>query len=108
MFKKVFCLKSWFFRLGTQVVTADLLKYLELNNTDCPLFIHGFSVGGYVWGEVLVHMAREKQRYQKILDRFIGQVWDSAADITEITVGVPFAVFPNNLVMQKTLRQYMM
>lgn len=92
---------------GTQVVAAQILKFLELNNSFSPLFLHGFSVGGYLWSEVMVQMITEKQRYQPILDRIVGQVWDSAADITEIPIGVPVAVFPNNMVMQKALRQYM-
>lgn len=92
---------------GSQVVAADILKFLEKNHTFSPLILHGFSVGGYVWGEVLVQMASELNRYQKVIDRIAGQIWDSAADITEIPVGVPTAVFPNNIVMQKALKKYM-
>ena len=42
-----------------------------------------------------------------VMDRIVAQVWDSAADISEITIGVPAAVFPKNQIMQKTLRAYM-
>lgn len=45
------------------------------------------AVGGYMWGECLVHMARDQERYSSILNRISGQIWDSAADITEIPVG---------------------
>ncbi len=45
-------------------------------------------VGGYMWGECLVHMARDEERYSSILNRITGQIWDSAADITEIPVGM--------------------
>lgn len=91
-----------------QVVAADILKFLDQNKSYSTMMLHGFSVGGYLWGEVMVQMAHEKERYQHVLDRFAGQVWDSAADITEIHKGVPPAVFPRNKVMANTLRKYIM
>lgn len=91
-----------------QLVAADLVKFLENNNRYSPILLHGFSVGGYVWGECMVHMSRDTERYKLILDRICGQIWDSAADITEIPVGVPKALFDNNYTLQKALRQYMM
>uniref|UniRef100_A0A182MNN9 Uncharacterized protein n=1 Tax=Anopheles culicifacies TaxID=139723 RepID=A0A182MNN9_9DIPT len=72
------------------------------------LILHGFSVGGYLWGECLVHIARDLPNYQVVLDRVIGQVWDSAADITEISVGVPRALFPKNPTLQSALKKYML
>lgn len=89
-------------------MARDLLEFLSINNNLNPLFLHGFSVGAYVWSEALVQIAQEPNRYQPIVDRIIGQAWDSAADITEIPVGVPYAVFPKNKVMQTALRQYML
>lgn len=47
-------------------------------------------------------------RYQPVLDRFIAQIWDSAADISEIPVGVPKAIFPKNETMQKALHKYIL
>jgi len=91
---------------GTQVIAQDLLHFLDVNFTYSPLIIHGFSIGAYQWSEVLVRLAAEPQKYKDIIDRIIGQVWDSAADITEIPIGFPHAVFPRNPVMQKALRQY--
>lgn len=69
--------------------------------------MHGFSVGAYVWGECLVQLAADPQRYGHIVRRIVGQVWDSAADITEIPVGVPKAVFPNNPRLNRALGNYM-
>ncbi|XP_018563802.1 transmembrane protein 53 isoform X1 [Anoplophora glabripennis] len=91
---------------GTQMVAKDVLKFLDINTKYGPLILHGFSVGGYLWGEVLVNIAAERDRYAHVVDRIAGQVWDSAADITEISVGLPIAVFPRNKVMQAALRQY--
>nr|XP_022906273.1 uncharacterized protein LOC111418072 [Onthophagus taurus]XP_022906274.1 uncharacterized protein LOC111418072 [Onthophagus taurus] len=92
---------------GTQVVAGDILKFLDSNPSYAPLTLHGFSIGAYLWSEVLVRIAAERQRYQPIVDRITSQVWDSAADITEIPIGVPLAVFPRNKVMQTALRSYM-
>ncbi|GJQ75038.1 hypothetical protein Trydic_g9657 [Trypoxylus dichotomus] len=93
---------------GTQIVAADILKFLHVNESYSPLVIHGFSVGAYLWSEVLVRIAAERSVYQPVIDRIAGQVFDSAADITELVIGVPFAVFPSNKVMQNALRSYLM
>lgn len=71
------------------------------------MVIHGFSVGGYMWGECLGHMDKNRAKYQSVVDRIVGQVWDSAADITEIPKGVPRAVFPKNKALQNALKNYM-
>ncbi|XP_050682898.1 uncharacterized protein LOC126978175 [Leptidea sinapis] len=92
---------------GSQLVAGDLIKFMAANENDQPLVVHGFSVAGYIWGEVCVHAMNNQQAYQPILDRVAAQTWDSAADITEITIGVPAAVFPKNMIMQKTLKAYM-
>lgn len=84
-----------------------MLKYLERNQAHKPIVLHGFSVGGYLWGEAMVQIVQDEQRYKSITDRVVGQVWDSVAEITEITVGVPRAMFPRNPTMQYALRQYM-
>lgn len=70
------------------------------------MLLHGFSVAGYVWGEVMVSLKQE--RYKHILERIRGQVWDSAADITEIPIGLPKAVFPKNAILETALRQYIL
>ncbi|KAH8305908.1 hypothetical protein KR018_003203 [Drosophila ironensis] len=91
---------------GTQVVAAETLRFLENNQSYEPIVMHGFSVGAYQLGEIMLQMSRDMDRYNSILDRFICQVWDSAADITEIPVGVPKSIFPKNERMQSALRNY--
>ncbi|XP_058118374.1 uncharacterized protein LOC131286122 [Anopheles ziemanni] len=93
---------------GTQLVAAEIVKFLKNNEFKNGLVLHGFSVAGYLWGECLVHIARDLANYQVVLDRVTGQVWDSAADITEISVGVPTALFPKNPTLQNALRKYML
>lgn len=91
-----------------KIVANDILKFLDINKSYSPLVLHGFSVGGYLWSEVLVKIAQEQEKYQHIIDRTAGQVWDSAADITELPVGLPVAVFPKNAVLQNALKQYIL
>ncbi|XP_073954735.1 uncharacterized protein [Choristoneura fumiferana] len=92
---------------GSQLVAGDVLKFMTVNDTYSSLCVHGFSVAGYLWGEVCVHALKDPKTYQPVLDRVAAQVWDSAADISEISIGVPKAVFPKNQIMQKTLKTYM-
>ncbi|KAH8403759.1 hypothetical protein KR215_002398 [Drosophila sulfurigaster] len=91
---------------GTQVVAAETLKFLENNKQYEPIVMHGFSVGAYQLGEIMLQMSRDMDRYGSILDRFVCQIWDSAADITEIPVGLPKSIFPKNERMQSALRNY--
>jgi esterase/lipase len=92
---------------GAQQVAGDIVKFLLNNEYYQKMVIHGFSVGGYLFGECLVQMNKDIKTYQKVVDRFVGQVWDSAADITEIPAGVPRALFPKNPKLQVPLRNYM-
>ncbi|XP_062528063.1 uncharacterized protein LOC101736122 isoform X5 [Bombyx mori] len=39
---------------GAKLIAADLMNFLENNQAYGPLVIHGFSVGTYVWAELLV------------------------------------------------------
>lgn len=91
---------------GTQVVAADVLRFLYLNECYQPLMLHGFSVGGYVWAETLVKMNEDLEKYRPVINRFVGQIWDSCADITEIPVGFPKAVFPKNPILQAATEKY--
>ncbi|KAJ0172554.1 hypothetical protein K1T71_011693 [Dendrolimus kikuchii] len=91
---------------GSKVIAADLMKFIESNENFGPLVVHGFSVGAYLWAELLVQSLGDKRRYQPQLDRVAAQVWDSPADIYEIPVGLSKAVFPKNKLLQTSLRTY--
>lgn len=84
----------------------DLLSFLEQNENYEQILLHGFSIGGYMWGEVLDLLQRDKERYSDISDKIIGQVWDSIADIGQVSIGMSHAVFPNNKVLQTMLYKY--
>uniref|UniRef100_A0A1A9WHX6 Transmembrane protein 53 n=1 Tax=Glossina brevipalpis TaxID=37001 RepID=A0A1A9WHX6_9MUSC len=91
---------------GAQVVAADTIKFLENNTSYEPIVVHGFSVGAYEFGEIMLQMSENMDRYSNVLSRIWCQIWDSAADITEIPIGLPKAIFPKNLRMQNALRSY--
>lgn len=74
---------------GTQQVAEDIVNFLANNDYYRQVVVHGFSVGGYVFGECLALMNKDRKKYQSTIDRVVSQIWDSAADITEIPVGVP-------------------
>ncbi|XP_076675965.1 transmembrane protein 53-like lethal (2) k09913 isoform X1 [Andrena cerasifolii] len=92
---------------GSRVVAADLLDFLIQHEDYQQILLHGFSVGGYMWGEVLDLIERDRQKYGNVIDRIIGQVWDSLADVSELSIGTPRAVFPKNEMLQNMLRKYL-
>lgn len=90
------------------MVAAEVVKFLENNvNQKNPILLHGFSVGGYLWGECMVHMSRDIERYRHVLDMMQAQVWDSAVELSEIPLGVPKAMFPKNDTLQRALKNYL-
>ncbi|XP_058170181.1 uncharacterized protein LOC131285344 [Anopheles ziemanni] len=91
---------------GSQKVASDIVKFLANNEFPGGIVLHGFSVGGYLWGECLVKLNAHPEGKQ-ILAKVDGQIWDSLADITEIPVGVPHAVLPHHPTLQGFLRNYM-
>ncbi|KAK9688082.1 Eukaryotic protein of unknown function (DUF829) [Popillia japonica] len=94
---------------GAQVLAGEILEFLESNKNYTKMVIHGFSIGCYLWGEVLVLIEANRSRYQFIIDNTIyGQIWDSPADITRIPTGVSYATFPNNKFLQNALKSYAM
>lgn len=93
---------------GSQVIADEIVNFIDKNPAYATLLIHGFSIGGYLWGEVLVRLSHDPKACERILHRFIGQIWDSAADISEISYGFPVALFPKNKVLQNAAKQYIL
>ncbi|XP_065345899.1 transmembrane protein 53 [Cloeon dipterum] len=91
---------------GSQVVANDLLHFLDANTRERPMLIHGFSVGGYLWGELLSLVQKDEARYKPMLSNIVGHIWDSAADMQDIPDGLPSAVFPRNMMLQTAFRKY--
>ncbi|XP_052437605.1 transmembrane protein 53 isoform X2 [Carassius gibelio] len=42
-----------------------------------PLLVHAFSIGAYTFGQMLVHVAKDTQRYQGLTNRIRGHIYDS-------------------------------
>lgn len=92
---------------GSRIIAADLLTFLEENQDYQQIMLHGFSVAGYLWGEVLTYVHSNREKYNNVIDRIIGHVWDSAADISEFVIGTPRAIFPKNPLLQSIIQKYL-
>ncbi|KAG4074573.1 hypothetical protein HA402_004444 [Bradysia odoriphaga] len=91
---------------GSQVVANDLLTFLHQNPNYYKMVVHGFSVGAYLWGETMVKMNEDMEKYGKTVRRVCGQIWDSPVDYSEIPIGVPKSVFPTNTFLRNALERY--
>ncbi len=85
---------------GAQVIAQNVVNFVQNDeNCDKPILVHGFSVGGYVYTEILNSMlASEKEN--EITGRIIGQIWDSPVDAHNIPTGFSKALLPKKGVMQ--------
>lgn len=56
-------------------------RLLELLHSDRfvsrPLLVHAFSIGGYTFAQMLVHISNDMQKYEEFTKRIRGQVYDS-------------------------------
>ncbi|XP_065307834.2 transmembrane protein 53 isoform X1 [Dermacentor albipictus] len=83
---------------GAQVVAKWLLDFLVNHPNYSRLVVHGFSVGGYQFGEVLVKIRKAGGDYNGVLPRFKAQVYDSLVDYEGIPKGFPTALTRNPVV----------
>ncbi|XP_045600988.2 transmembrane protein 53-B isoform X2 [Procambarus clarkii] len=92
---------------GSQVAADQVLQFLHANPSHNPLLIHGLSVGGYVAMELMVKIQNNMQKHGHLLNRFVGQIWDSGVDIEGIPIGVPRAI-TNNQNIQNNIKKYLL
>ncbi|XP_015792272.1 transmembrane protein 53 [Tetranychus urticae] len=85
--------------VGTQKTAQNLVDYLVTEgNKYSDIVIHGFSVGAYEFGEILIilNKALEKSEansaYHKLIDTIRGMVFDSAVDVSGAPIGVSRSV----------------
>uniref|UniRef100_A0A646QFE6 Transmembrane protein 53 n=1 Tax=Hemiscolopendra marginata TaxID=943146 RepID=A0A646QFE6_9MYRI len=90
---------------GSQIVAKNILDFLATQPEYKNILIHAFSVGAYVYGEMLVHVQNNLNKYQPVTNKIIGQIFDSAVDWDGIPQGFSKAV-TDNKVMQKSLELY--
>lgn len=88
------------------MLANDLLTFLFQNPNYYKTVVHGFSVGGYLWGETLTKMSQDITKYGPTMNRICGQIWDSPVDYAEIPIGVPKSIFPTNNFLRKCLERY--
>lgn len=56
----------------------NLLELLESERfVSRPLLVHAFSIGGYTFAQLLVHVSQDTQKYQSLTKRIKGQIYDS-------------------------------
>ena len=91
-----------------QPAAVDIVKFLLNNDYYEKIFLHGFSVGAYLYGECILHMLKDMQKHQSIIDRVQGEIWDSLTSIHETAVGISRAMFQHNPILQKSLETYLL
>ena len=72
------------------------------SNRERPVLIHGFSVGGYLYGQTLNHIVTNP-KYSSVQDRIIGQIFDSPVDFNNIPYGISNAA-TDNAILKNTMR----
>lgn len=89
----------------------NLLAILVKNNMNKkPILIHGFSVGAYVYGEMLVKMYEQQDRWERVQKRVVGQIFDSPVDFDQVPFGFSNAVLKNKQaqkILQSILELYL-
>ncbi|RUS80707.1 hypothetical protein EGW08_011530, partial [Elysia chlorotica] len=95
-----------------QATVEELLTFLlkpELRSR--PLMVHGFSVGGYMYGEYLVKLEQHaKVRGQGQCHRMVGQIFDSPVDFEGVPSGFATVLTKNPVgrqVIQHSLEAYL-
>ncbi|TMS05430.1 Transmembrane protein 53-A [Larimichthys crocea] len=86
-------------------------RLLELLQTERfvsrQLLVHAFSIGGYTFAQLLVHVSEDTQKYQALTQRIKGQVYDSlvVGSLERMAIGLGKTVFPRweSLVKQASL-----
>lgn len=93
--------------MNGSLLAVDIVKFLANNDYYRQILLHGFSVGGFIWGECLVHL-HGNTNFTLVSERIKAQVWDSIAGMKEIPIGVGKTVFLKNDVMQKAMERFLL
>ncbi|XP_008294698.1 transmembrane protein 53-like isoform X2 [Stegastes partitus] len=75
----------------------NLLELLQSDRfVSRPLVVHAFSIGGFTFAQMLVHISRDTQKYQPLAERIKGQVYDSlvVGSLETMATGLAKTVFP--------------
>lgn len=93
----------WGLEYGAQVL--DVLQSEQFVSR--PLLVHAFSIGGYTFSQLLVHVSQDPGKYQALSRRVRGHIYDSLVlgSLERMAIGVGKNVFPRfeNLVKQASM-----
>ncbi|XP_040895141.1 transmembrane protein 53-A isoform X2 [Toxotes jaculatrix] len=69
------------------------------------LLVHAFSIGGYTFTQLLVHVSQDAQKYQSLTNRIKGQVFDSlvVGTLETMATGLGIDVFWNTPILAPAL-----
>ncbi|XP_014003968.1 uncharacterized protein [Salmo salar] len=61
-----------------------------------PLLVHAFSIGGYTFTQLLVHMSHDTQKYHSFIKRIKGHIYDSLVlgSLERMATGLSKNLFP--------------
>lgn len=96
---------------GAKKISKDFARFMvEKQYSD--VLLHGFSVGGYMFGQVLLDIDKQNQEMRKkFIDSIRGIVFDSLVPFEGICVGVANSITSNKLmakVLEQMLRVYLL
>lgn len=89
------------------IIRHEILPTLLSSDHDKKL-IHGFSVGGYVFAQMLKYMHNDPtgKCQEMMIKTMTAQVWDSVVDVNGISIGVSKSVFIKSPFLQKSMQSY--
>ncbi|XP_075875244.1 transmembrane protein 53-A [Nelusetta ayraudi] len=77
--------------------SKTLLELLQSDQfASRPLLVHAFSIGGFTFAQLLVHVSQDTLKYQGLIQRIKGQVYDSlvVGSLEVMAKGLGKTVFP--------------
>ena len=91
-------------------VVSHILSFLTSRTHHLqPILVHGFSVGGYLYGETLNHIVSDADLTATMTRRIRGQVFDSPVDFEGVPRGVGMALSglrPVQVAIRSSLEAY--
>ncbi|XP_002736927.1 uncharacterized protein LOC100375583 [Saccoglossus kowalevskii] len=99
---------------GSHIVAENVVNFVQHEDRqNQPLMIHAFSVGAYLYSEMLLKMqqlAESETQLHQFYQRVMGQIYDSGVDMEDIPEGLSKAVAKHpmmQLSFQKLIEGYM-
>lgn len=83
---------------GSQVLAENLLKYIEEHQEYQKFVVHSFSVGAYLFSEMLVKLKNDPNKQSSLMNRLNGLIFDSAVDYSGASKGISKSFIRNKLV----------